>query len=276
MRNALFVVLMILFSSQVFPTPGAAQSVFDFEPVDDEDSDQSPDSDNLNESEDVLTIEELDEEKISQQQKQQEQAEEIVLEEDLTGETELNSLEKREKVEKGYYSWIGEAKPLTTFGVGFTKKKNDRLFDSLSFGGTTMDFSKSEDGISYDSSFHSFAFTADLTYYPFDEIPLKITYGVSLGYMGGVFKEAEVAGEPVEKDVAFEHYLFTGFGGIGFTKILKDDYFVSMNLLTSTRSVRIGGDTSEGPEQVQEKFETAIQQLRIIGPVNFAVGKFID
>ena len=90
---------MILFSSQVFPTPGAAQSVFDFEPVDDEGADQSPDSDNLNESEDVLTIEELDEEKISQQQEQQEQAEEIVLEEDLTGETELNSLEKREKVE---------------------------------------------------------------------------------------------------------------------------------------------------------------------------------
>jgi hypothetical protein len=257
-----------------------AQSVFDFDSEDDSEVGSDDGAEVGSQQEGEFLNQEDDEESIAEQQEQKEKSDqfedEIISEEEMNVETESTPLEQRQQYSHGYFFWFGESKPLTNLGLGYTRKKNDRLFDSLSFGIHSLEYSRTDDGVSYSSSFDTYMFSADMTYYPFDTTPIKIVYGVSLGYIDGKFDSADdLSTAESYSNESFVRYAFTGYAGLGFSKILANGYFFGVDVLSSSKSILLGGEDANVASKIQENLDESLETMRIIAPLNLTFGKYL-
>ena len=224
----------------------------------------------------------VDEESVQQQAEKKEEDQENppdfyspLSERDADEEVEASAQEQREGYTQAAAFWIGEAKPLTGYGLSYSLYQSPGTMHSMYLGLGASEFSNAENGYSYETNFDTYAIGYDWSIFPIKRIPLKFAAGASLTYIdGGISDASALDGSFTKAEDSYTRTLLNLYGSIGFIKTLYNGFYFGIELITIAQPLSLGGEDSDLGDKLQDSIDDDLTTFRIVPPLNFTFGYF--
>lgn len=197
---------------------------------------------------------------------------EELTEEGADEETGESPEEVRQNFSSGAFVWVGESKPFSRWGAGYSVMHPPYVVSSYGLGTAEFDYQQVEDGLGYDLAINSVTVFADASYFPFYTVPVKFLAGLGISHVALDYKKARFITEASGRSASSDKQLLSLYLGAGFQKYYPSGYMFGVDFLVTSRSAVVSGSKPDLNDAFDDDTVKVLQTVRITPPLNFTFG----